>query len=281
MTRPIRRRRQPTNCFGNKRPPRRLSVKGTVLHRVSKNAAAGANALTPANKLVAMTMKRRNERLWRMALVLLTLTAGVCRGQTNFSVFSPNGTNQPYYFTVTGPGENGVTQNPPITLQAGNTYTFTISTTPGFHQVDITTAPFPSPAVYYGGASAQIVDTGTITLAIPATNYPSSLYYICQNHGFYGVISITAPTAAAPPRNSIISITLTPTTVTVTSTGTNTTYNLVPEFNSNLSSGTWQSVPNGQFTNTFTNGTNTTSFNRLEPVCGPNVFLRISQRPPQ
>jgi hypothetical protein len=67
----------------------------------------------------------------------------------------------------------------------------------------------------------------------------------------------------------------------VKSTGAATTYNLVPEFRSNLVTGAWLDVPS--FTNNFADGTNTTTFGRLEPVCGPNVFLRIShsQRPPQ
>jgi hypothetical protein len=40
----------------------------------------------------------------------------------------------------------------------------------------------------------------------------------------------------------------------------------------------WASVPG--FTNTFANGTNVTTFDRLDPICGPNVFLRVSQQPP-
>ena len=39
----------------------------------------------------------------------------------------------------------------------------------------------------------------------------------------------------------------------------------------------WSPVPS--YTNTFANGTNTTVFERLDPICGPNVFLRISQQP--
>jgi hypothetical protein len=47
----------------------------------------------------------------------------------------------------------------------------------------------------------------------------------------------------------------------------------IPEFSSNLVSSNWAIVPN--YSNSFTSGTNTTTFNRLDPICGPNVFLRI------
>jgi hypothetical protein len=117
-----------------------------------------------------------------------------------------------------------------------------------------------------------------MTLVIPATNFPTTLYYECAVHFFYGVITVVPPVNNAPPANHIISIVMSPTTVTLTSDGTNTTYNLVPQFNSNVFDGNWQDVPT--FTNAFANGTNTTSFGRLDAVCGPNVFLRISQRPP-
>jgi hypothetical protein len=62
----------------------------------------------------------------------------------------------------------------------------------------------------------------------------------------------------------------------MTSTGTNTTWTLIPEFSSNLVGGTWGPVPS--YTNTFANGTNTTTFNRLDPICGPNVYLRVRQQ---
>jgi hypothetical protein len=67
------------------------------------------------------------------------------------------------------------------------------------------------------------------------------------------------------------------TQIVMTSTGTNTTWLLVPEYSSNLVSGLWAPVPS--FTNHFANGTNTTVFDRLDPICGPTVFLRIRQQP--
>jgi hypothetical protein len=201
--------------------------------------------------------------------------AGVCPAQavTNFNVSTPG---SQFAFLV-----NGVNNNPTLNLPAGATYTFSVSTTPGFHPMAIATetnSPFSDG--FYSGATPQNISSGTVTLTIPSSGFPSTLYYICTFHGFNGVINVLPPAPPpAPPQNIIISIILSPTSVTLKSTGTNTTYNLVPEYNSNLVTGTWLSVPG--FTNIFSSGTNTTSFGRLEPICGPDVFLRISQRPPQ
>ena len=208
---------------------------------------------------------------------------GLLHAQTNFAVtnvgfqYYINGTNN----TGTGQGMAGfnpppTNNSPPLTLHAGATYTFSINVQ-NIHPVGIVSTAPGNTATRYSNATPQSIFSGTITLVIPATNFPSTLYYECTAHFFYGVITVLPPLATPPPPNTIISLVLTPTTVTMTSSGTNTTYSLVPEFNSNLVTGSWQSVPS--FTNTFTNGTNFTTFNRLDDLCGSNVFLRISQRP--
>ncbi len=210
-------------------------------------------------------------------------SSGAVRAQTNFGVTNPSNVFQ--YFingvnnTGTSPGTiQAVPTNdcPPLTLAAGATYTFSISVSATHPFEIVTNSPGPM-ATQYSNASPASTTSGTMTLVIPATNYPGTLYYECNRHFFYGVITVVPP-VTAPPSNTIISIVFTPTTVTLTSTGTSTTYSLVPEFNSNLVDGAWQPVPS--FTNTFANGTNTTVFGRLDAICGPDVFLRISQRPP-
>ena len=217
----------------------------------------------------------------RLAMAAWILSAGVAFGQVTFNV---SNTNYQYYIngtnnTGTGLGTMGglVTNNsPPLFVTAGTTNLFVISVE-AIHPVKIVTNT-PGPlATTYSGASPQGLTSGTMTLIVPATNYPSTLFYECSRHFFYGTITVLPPTAGVPPRNTIISLVVTPNGITVTSTGTNTTYTLVPEFSSNLLGNTWLSVPT--FTNTFTNGTNTTSFDRLDAECGSNVFLRISQRP--
>ena len=86
---------------------------------------------------------------------------------------------------------------------------------------------------------------------------------------------LTAAAGAAPPPNRILAVRV-GTNVVMTSVGAGTTWLLIPEFTSNLVNGAWAPVPG--FTNSFIDGTNTTVFNRLDPICGPNVFLRLRQR---
>jgi hypothetical protein len=207
------------------------------------------------------------------------VSTGVVHAATNYVITSPD-----YIYAVNGAAPTNTpgffTNNcPPLTLTAGNTYTFTMEATFLHPMVVGTNAStgLPLPVSFsYSNASPQEVFSGTITLTLPATNFPSKLYYQCNNHGFYGVITVVGPSSTPPP-NNILGVSVT-TNIVLISSGTSTSFKLVPQFSSNLISGVWRPVPN--FTNTFANGTNTTVFDRLDPICGPNVFLRISQQPP-
>ena len=135
----------------------------------------------------------------------------------------------------------------------------------------------------YSGASAETVNSGTVTVTIPSTNYPSTLYYICDYHLFYGVITITPP--VAPPPTTILNTELSSNQVTLTFTGGTNTASVIPQFSSNLLA--WAAVTS--YTNTFGSnadgtfsGTNISVFGRnpLDDVCGPNVFLRVRQVTP-
>ncbi len=182
---------------------------------------------------------------------------------------------------ATNAGGFFVNNCPPLTLVAGNTYTFTMQASsihPMVVGTNFSTSSLNPPANFaYPNASPQDVFSGVITLNIPSTGFPTNLYYQCNLHGFYGVITVLPPNSPPPPPNQILSISV-GSNVVVISTGTTTLYTLVPQFSSNLTDGVWASVPS--YTNTFDNGTNTTIFDRLEPICGDNVFLRISQQPP-
>jgi hypothetical protein len=122
---------------------------------------------------------------------------------------------------------------------------------------------------YDTGVTNNNISSGTITFAVP-TNAPNTLYYICSVHFFGGTINIVDP--PLPPTPKVVSISIGSSNVTLKSIGTN-GWSAVPEFRSNLVSAVWTVVPN--YTNAFLNGTNTTTFNRLDAICGPNVFLRV------
>jgi len=202
-----------------------------------------------------------------------TSHAQVTVSPPNFTVTTPG---SEFEFVVNGNSSGQTAQDANVddslnfTLNAGATYIFSMNTA-SLHPVDICTNS--NTTTPYSGASAQAVSSGTVTLTIPATNYPTNLYYICNNHRFYGIITVNPP---QPPPMAKILNTLVTTNIVLTFSGGTNTIQLIPQFRSNLVSGAWQPVPG--YTNTFSgNGTNTTSFSRLDAICGPNVYLRISQ----
>lgn len=202
-----------------------------------------------------------------LAIALFLASAGL-----SFAQYHTNILTTPFdvwAYSVDG----GPAENPTIELYAGVTNVLDIQAY-GDHPVVVTTTPDPND--WYAGAAPQDVNDTQIFLVTPASGYPTTLYYVCSLHWFYGEIHFTyPPPPLAPPQNTILAIKV-GTNVVMTSTGTNTTWRLIPEYRSNLTIGAWAPVPN--YTNTFANGTNTTVFNRLDPICGPNVFLRIRQQ---
>ena len=197
--------------------------------------------------------------------IALTLaSARLCRAQYHTNVITTP--NDVLSFSVDG----SPATNPVIELQAGVTNILDIQTYPDHPVVVLTSDTFQ----FYSGANPQYLTNQPMSVTAPATGFPTLLYYACAIHGFFGEIHISAP-AGPPPPNTILQIRV-GTNVVMTSTGTSTTWLLVPEFSSNLTSGVWAAVPG--FTNYFSDGTNTTTFDRLDPICGPNVFLRVRQQ---
>lgn len=218
-------------------------------------------------------------------LSLSLLLANNSQADTNYGVSTPNGGADFRYWIdgQTPPGAAGdwVNNCQPLTLYAGHTYTFDLTNVAAFHPMVVatnaaTSSLDPASNFAYKNASPQDTSTGTITLTIPATDFPSTLYYQCNVHGFYGVITVLPPPTPPPP-NEIVSLSVT-TNIVLISTGTTNSFVLIPQFSSNLVGGAWANVQ--FFSNFFAGGTNTTVFDRLDPICGPNVFLRISQQPP-
>jgi hypothetical protein len=195
--------------------------------------------------------------------------AGICQAQFHTNVITtPN--SGIFNYSVDGSAQTC----PTFSLSAGVTNILRINTA-GNHPVVITTNLSAATTSWYSGASPENINSGAIALRIPATGFPNKLYYYCSVHLFHGEIDLNAPVLPAPPRNQVLSVHV-GTNVVMTSTGTNTTWTLIPEFSSNLFGGMWAAVPS--YTNTFANGTNTTTFNRLDPICGPNVYLRVRQQ---
>jgi hypothetical protein len=208
----------------------------------------------------------KNARI--LTAIISIAFGGICQAQFHTNVITtPN--SGIFNYSVDGSAQTCPTFN----LTAGMTNILRINTA-GNHPVIITTNRNTLATSYYNGAAPENISSGNIALRIPASGFPSVLFYVCSVHGFSGQINVSAPVSPVPPRNQILAIRVA-TNIVMTSTGTNTTWTLIPEFSSNLVGGIWGPVPG--FTNTFANGTNTTVFNRLDPICGANVYLRVRQ----
>jgi hypothetical protein len=193
---------------------------------------------------------------------LLALLNRDVRAQTN-SVTSGSGID----YTI-----NGLT-DPGFTFQRGVTYVFQLSNVAS-HPFWIKTALGGS---FSGGANAfntGVINNGatsdSLIFTVPA-NAPNQLFYQCGNHAaMSGVLTIVTP--ATPPTVRIVFVDVA-SFITVKSTGTN-GWSVFPEFNCGLSTTNWSPV--NPFTNVFNSGTNTTTFPRLEAICGStNVLIRI------
>jgi hypothetical protein len=172
-------------------------------------------------------------------------------------------TVEPGDFIVTTPNDqfqfniNG-TNSPNLTLVRGQTYKFSVRTSPGFHPFHIESS----------GVDTNDIDIGVITYTVPMddTNY----YYNCFFHGdqMRGEIFTVPPSSPTPPTITILSLVVSNNLV-LTSTGTN-NWSVNPEFSTNVSSGNWFALT--VQTNRFSNGTN-------ETICGKPpgdaVFIRI------
>jgi len=159
--------------------------------------------------------------------------------------------------------------NPTLTLQRGVTYVFSVSAS--FHPFYIKTAPgsIGTGNVYTNGVTGNGVQNGALTFAVPL-DAPNPLYYHCSTHATMGgMLTITNP--PAPPTVRIVFISVS-NNVVIKSTGA-TNWSAIPEYTCAIGSTNW--TPVASFTNTLANNTNTTTFNRLDAICGSNTVLRI------
>ena len=209
-------------------------------------------------------MNLRESALTYCGLVVLVLGLG--------TIFAPAQTS----FAVSSVGQSAYsingTNNPTLTLMRGMTYLFNLNASG--HPFWIKTVSTTGTGnAYNTGVVNNGVQVGTLTFAVP-TNAPSTLFYICQFHSaMKGTFNFIDP--PPPPVVRIVSIEVGQ-AVVVTSTGA-AGWSPVPEYSCSLPATNWTAV--STFTNVFANGTNTTSFNRLDPPCGPSVFIRIRGQP--
>jgi hypothetical protein len=198
---------------------------------------------------------------------LIQVSANSARGQTNLPDFN---------VTVRGTGYgnfeyviNGRAGTPRLDIFRGKTYVFAIDTS-SMHPFQIETiAGVP----YNDGLSTNNIYQGKITWVV-SPSAPEFLRYRCSVHSFYNFVYPYDP--LPPAAFGIVSMTVTNNSTVLKSLGTN-GWNAIPEFSSNLVSSNWVIVPN--YTNTFANGTNVAIFNRLDLICGSNVFLRVRNMP--
>ncbi len=211
--------------------------------------------------IVSHSVANRYRSIARLALLLgLLLYSHLAVPAQSFNVTAFSLDN---YFID---GQN----DPTLTLQRGVTYVFNLSGL-DIHPFWIKTSlGFGSTGRYDSGVANNGGTSGTLTFTVPA-NAPNQLLYQCGNHfDMTGTLNIVTP--ATPPTVRIVYINVSD-FITVKSTGTN-GWTASPEFKCDLSTPAWSPIAN--FTNTFNTGTNTTTFPRLDPICGStNVLIRI------
>jgi plastocyanin len=205
------------------------------------------NAMKTTDYAVSM------ERVWRvLCLASGMLLCGWDASAADFTVTTPGGQ---FAFRI-----NGV-NSPTLTLVRGQTYTFEVSTTPGFH-------PF---RILSTGVVNNNISSGTLTFTVPtaAANYT----YDCSVHpgSMQGqILTVDPPT---PPTVNILSLAVEGDELRLRSTGTN-NWSVQPEYRTNLSSSNWFALT--VRTNRYLDGTNDTICGRPEAL---NVFIRVRSEP--
>lgn len=199
---------------------------------------------------------------------MLLTAAGICALASAVCAENAPSTNSVTALGLSAYVINGQ-QNPTLTLQRGVTYVFQLNAS--FHPFDIkTNLTTTSLNRYDNGVTGQGTTVGNVVFAVPM-DAPDQLFYHCENHAAMGgVLNIVSP--PSPPTVKIVYISVTDTHVMMQSTGAS-NWMAMPEYSSNLSAHAWMPVQN--FTNVFANGTNTTTFGRLDSSLGTNIFLRI------
>lgn len=212
-------------------------------------------------KTKSNTMQSRGREPTALALAALggLLALFGARAQITNSVTGGDGVD---YF-INGQAD------PALTLERGVTYIFKLSNV-SLHPFWIKSSlGFGSTGRYDVGVTNNGATSGNVIFAVQPSA-PSTLFYQCGSHSaMNGVLNIVSP--PSPPTVRIVYVNVAD-LITIRSTGTN-GWSAVPEYRC-INGTNWLVVPN--FTNTFAAGTNTTTFPRLEAICGPEgALLRV------
>jgi hypothetical protein len=181
-------------------------------------------------------------------------------GAADFSVSTPG---SQFAFAISS---NGVAlgNSPTLVLVRGQTYTFSVNTTCGFHPFRVNSA----------GVVNNVICSGTLTYTVPtaAQNYT----YDCGLHGVLmqgQIVTVDPPPPPTPPIPRIISFTI-GTNIVLRSAPTTNTFTLFPEYKTNLNNSNWVAL--SVLSNRFLNGTSETFCGRPP---GTNLFIRLRAGP--
>lgn len=121
-------------------------------------------------------------------------TAGMWMPMLSPTIGWTLGANGTTDFTFTGPGFTGTVNDPNFTVYRGHTYVFDNTANGASHPFNLQTSDpgvsgYSSGALYTTGTSGSIQGTYVWTVPMDA---PTSLYYVCTNHGgaMYGTITV-------------------------------------------------------------------------------------------
>lgn len=216
---------------------------------------------------MAHTSVMKTHSLKNLTIILLiglfVFYATHVRAQTTNAVTSGNLVD----YTINGLADPG------FTFQRGVTYVFTLNGIVGhpfWIKTNLTGSFTGGAGAFNTGVINNGATSGSLVFTVPVSA-PNQLFYQCGNHsGMSGVLTIVTPTATPTVKIVFVDVA---NFITIKSTGTN-GWSAVPEFRCGTSGTNWSVV--ATFTNAFASGTNTTTFPRLESVCGStNVLVRI------
>ena len=157
----------------------------TSIKKLNSGAAISYDQLLTFNGYINVHQSATN-----LATLIAQGNIGSNVGGTPPTIINYNVTNSGSSAYIFNGGGLTNASNPPLTLQRGRTYTFTLNVLG--HPFLIKTANVTGTgSAYNDGVTNNGASSGMVTFTVPA-NAPNSLFYICEFHGsMVGAITIT------------------------------------------------------------------------------------------